>query len=47
MDVLRASDSAYYLRVEAGGMILGIYEKGAPACYVDGPSKDCLNDLFI
>jgi len=46
MAVLRESDSAYYLREEAGGMILGIYEKGAPACYVDGPSKDCQYELF-
>ena len=46
MAVLRESDAAYYLREEAGGMILGIYEKGAPACYVDGPSEDCQYELF-
>jgi dimethylglycine dehydrogenase len=46
MAVLRESDAAYYLREEAGGMILGIYEKGAPVCYVDGPSDDCQYELF-
>jgi len=46
MGVLRESDAAYYLREEAGGMILGIYEKGAPACYIDGPSDDCQYELF-
>lgn len=44
--VLRESDAAYYLREEAGGMILGIYEKGAPCCYVDGPAADAENELF-
>ncbi|MDA7996054.1 MAG: FAD-dependent oxidoreductase [Gammaproteobacteria bacterium] len=44
--VLRESDAAYYLREEAGGMILGIYERGAPCCYVDGPAPDCENELF-
>lgn len=44
--VLRESDAGYYLREEAGGMILGIYERGAPCCYVDGPSDDCENELF-
>ena len=34
----RESDAGYYLREEAGGMILGPYEEGAPCCYVDGPS---------
>lgn len=44
--VLRESDAGYYLREEAGGMLLGIYERGAPCCYVDGPSGDCENELF-
>ncbi len=46
MGVLRESDAGYYLREEAGGMILGIYEKGAPVCYIDGPSDDCQYELF-
>ena len=32
MGVLRESDAGYYLREEAGGLLLGIYEKGAPVC---------------
>ena len=44
--VLRESDAGYYLREEAGGMLLGIYERGAPCCYVDGPSAECENELF-
>ena len=44
--VLRESDAGYYLREEAGGLILGIYERGAPCCYVDGPALDCENELF-
>ena len=46
MGVLRDSDGAWYLREEAGGMILGIYEKGAPVCYVDSPSDDSEYELF-
>ncbi len=46
MGVLRESDAGYYLREEASGMILGIYEKGAPVCYADGPSEDCQYELF-
>ncbi len=46
MGVLRESDGSWYLREEAGGFILGIYEKGAPCCYVDGPSEDCEYELF-
>jgi dimethylglycine dehydrogenase len=34
------------MREEAGGLILGPYEKGAPCCYVDGPSNDCEYELF-
>ena len=44
--VLRESDAGYYLREEAGGLLLGPYETGAPCCYVDGPSSDCENELF-
>lgn len=44
--VLRESDAGYYLREEAGGLLLGIYERGAPCCYVDGPSDECENELF-
>jgi dimethylglycine dehydrogenase len=46
MPVLRESDSAWYLREEAGGFILGPYEKGAPCCYVDGPDEDSEYELF-
>jgi dimethylglycine dehydrogenase len=46
MGVLRESDSAWYMREEAGGLLLGPYEKGAPACYVDGPSTDSEYELF-
>lgn len=44
--VLRESDAGYYLREEAGGLLLGVYERGAPCCYVDGPDADCENELF-
>ena len=46
MGVLRDSDGRWYMREEAGGLILGPYEKGAPACYVDGPSDDSEYELF-
>ena len=46
MGVLRDSDSSWYMREEAGGLILGPYEKGAPVCYVNGPSKDSEYELF-
>lgn len=46
MGVLRDSDNGWYLREEAGGLILGPYEHGAPACYVDGPSQDSEYELF-
>ena len=46
MGVLRDSDNAWYMREEAGGFLLGPYEKGAPCCYVDGPSKDSEYELF-
>lgn len=46
LGVLRSSDGSWYMREEAGGLILGPYEKGAPACYVDGPSADSEYELF-
>ena len=46
MGVLRESDASYYMREEAGGLLLGPYEAGAPACYVDGPHPDSEYELF-
>ncbi len=46
MGVLRDSDFSWYLREERGGLILGPYEVGAPACYVDGPKEDAEYELF-
>ena len=46
MGVLRESDGSWYMREERGGLILGPYEKGAPACYVDGPAEDTEYELF-
>ena len=46
MGVLRESDGSWYLREEAGGLILGPYEVGAPCCYVDGPGEDSEYELF-
>ena len=46
MGVLRESDASYYMREEAGGLLLGPYEVGAPACYIDGPSKSSEYELF-
>ena len=46
MGVLRDSDGRWYMREEAGGLILGPYEDGAPCCYLDGPSKDSEYELF-
>ena len=46
MGVLRESDSSWYMREEAGGLLLGPYEKGAPCCYVDGPADDAEYELF-
>ena len=46
MGVLRESDSSWYMREEAGGLLLGPYELGAPACYVDGPSANSEYELF-
>ena len=46
MGVLRESDASYYMREEAGGLLLGPYEAGAPACYVDGPDPQSEYELF-
>lgn len=46
MGVLRESDASYYMREEAGGLLLGPYEVGAPACYVDGPDAASEYELF-
>jgi dimethylglycine dehydrogenase len=46
MGVLRESDSSWYMREENGGLLLGPYEKGAPACYLDGPSEQSEYELF-
>jgi dimethylglycine dehydrogenase len=46
MGVLREADSSWYLREENGGFVLGIYEKGAPCCYMDGPSDQSEYELF-
>ncbi|MEM7464069.1 MAG: FAD-dependent oxidoreductase, partial [Pseudomonadota bacterium] len=46
MGVLREADSSWYMREENGGLLLGPYEKGAPACYVDGPSDESEYELF-
>ena len=46
MGVLRESDGSWYMREEAGGLLLGPYEKGAPACYLDGPHAESEYELF-
>jgi dimethylglycine dehydrogenase len=46
MGVLRESDASYYMREEAGGLLLGPYELGAPVCYVDGPDPRSEYELF-
>ena len=46
LGVLRESDSSWYLREENGGFLLGPYETGAPACYVDGPDANAEYELF-
>ena len=46
MPVLRESDSSWYMREEAGGLLLGPYEVGAPCCYVDGPAPEAKYELF-
>jgi dimethylglycine dehydrogenase len=46
MGVLREPDTSWYLREEAGGLLLGPYEVGAPCCYLDGPHEDAEYELF-
>jgi dimethylglycine dehydrogenase len=46
MGVLREADSSWYMREENGGLLLGPYEKGAPCCYMDGPSEQSEYELF-
>ena len=46
MGVLRESDASWYMREEAGGLLLGPYEIGAPACYVKGPAHNSEYELF-
>jgi len=46
MGVLRDSDASWYMREEAGGLLLGPYEVGAPACYLDGPAATSEYELF-
>ena len=46
MGVLRDSEGQWYMREEAGGLLLGPYEKGAPCCYVDGPGRESEYELF-
>ena len=46
LGVLRESDGSWYMREEAGGLLLGPYEKGAPACYLDGPDDESEYELF-
>ena len=44
--VLRESDASYYMREERKGLILGPYEKGAPAVFADGVDPGFEKDLF-
>ncbi|MEX0707264.1 MAG: FAD-dependent oxidoreductase [Woeseia sp.] len=46
LGVLRESDGSWYMREERGGLLLGPYEVGAPACYVNGPRDDAEYELF-
>jgi dimethylglycine dehydrogenase len=46
MGVLREPDASWYMREENGGLLLGPYEAGAPACYLDGPSAESEYELF-
>ena len=46
MPVLRESDASYYLREERQGLLLGPYEMGAPACFLDGVPESFEKDLF-
>lgn len=44
--VVRDADSQSYVREERGGWILGVYEKGAPACFEYGVPDSFRADLF-
>jgi len=46
LGVLRESYGSWYMREEAGGLLLGPYEVGAPACYRDGPDPESEYELF-
>jgi dimethylglycine dehydrogenase len=46
MPILREPDASYYMREERQGLLLGPYEKGAPACFVDGVPASFEKDLF-
>ena len=47
LPVLRESDASYYMREERQGLILGPYEKGAPAWAVDGvPARVSVRSLL-
>jgi len=46
MPILRESDASYYMREERQGLLLGPYEHGAPACFVDGVPATFEKDLF-
>ncbi len=46
LGVLRHSDGSWYMRQEKSGLLLGPYEKGAPACYIDSPADNCEYELF-
>jgi dimethylglycine dehydrogenase len=46
MGVLREPDGSWYMREEAGGLLLGPYETGAPVCYVGGPAEESEYELF-
>jgi dimethylglycine dehydrogenase len=44
--VVRDADAQSYVREERGGWILGVYEKGAPACFEFGVPDSFRADLF-
>ena len=46
MPVFRDPNASYYMREERDGLVLGIYEKDAPICFIDGPPETWENDLF-
>ena len=46
LPILRESDAQYYFREERRGWILGPYEKGAPARFIEGVDPGFEKDLF-